>query len=144
MLNNQRIKERMVPWIHLHVMSIEEENDWGYESNVEILDVNLNLLRIDVYECYSRKLRHLASRFTKLYKYLLKEKKKKKAKIEFIRVVIFSEGIQIDIERDRESAYDIVEVETDGVGSAAEAEDEDLVDGVSDDCVHLSLFRQRR
>lgn len=45
---------------------------------------------------------------------------------------------------DRESAYDVVEVETDGVGSAAEAEDEDLVDGVSDDCVHLSLFRQRR
>jgi hypothetical protein len=54
------------------------------------------------------------------------------------------EWIQIDIERDRESAYDVVEVETDGVGSAAEAEDEDLVDGVSDDCVHLPLFRQRR
>jgi hypothetical protein len=41
-------------------------------------------------------------------------------------------------------AYDVVKLEADGIRSAAKAEYEDLVDGVSDDCVHLLFLRQRR
>lgn len=41
------------------------------------------------------------------------------------------------------AAYDVVEVEAGGVGSAAESDHEDLVKGVSDDGVDLPFCRQR-
>ena len=45
-------------------------------------------------------------------------------------------------EREREREYDVVELKANGVGSTAESEDKNFVDGVSDDGINLSLFRQ--
>ena len=47
------------------------------------------------------------------------------------------------IKEGRESAYDVVELEANGVGGATEAEDEHLVDGVPYRRVYFLLLLQR-
>lgn len=37
-------KRGILPRIHLHVMSVEEEDCGRYQRNVKILDINLNIL----------------------------------------------------------------------------------------------------
>lgn len=45
--------------------------------------------------------------------------------------------------KERERKYDVVELEANGVRRTAEAEDENFVESVSDDGVHLPLLSQR-
>ena len=80
-----------VPKIHFHVMSIEKENCWRYESNVKILDINLNFIGINIYKCYTSKFGYLPSRFRKLHR---------EKQIEFIHFIIFR--INKNSERERE------------------------------------------
>lgn len=49
-----------------------------------------------------------------------------------------------DLKEKLEEAYDVVELKTGGIGAAAEAEDEDLVEGIPDDPVHFPLPSQGR
>ena len=98
------IMDKNIPRIHLHVMCIEEENSGRNQSDVEILDVNLNIIGIYVDKSHRGEFGNLTRRLGK----------------------------------------DVVELETDGVGGASEAEDEDLVDGVSDDRVDFFLPTQSR
>ena len=120
-------------------MSIEKENCWRYESNVKILDINLNFIGIDIYKCYTCKFGHLPSRFRKLHR---------EKQIEFIHFIIYRINKNSDRERERERerevAYNVVKLKANRIRSMAEAEDKDLVDGVSDDCVHRLFLCQHR
>lgn len=48
-----------LPGVHLHMMSIEEEDGGGYQGDIEVLDVDLNLLGVDVHQRDRRELRDL-------------------------------------------------------------------------------------
>ena len=74
-------------------MSIEKENCWRYESNVKILDINLNFIGIDIYKCYTCKFGHLPSRFRKLHR---------EKQIEFIHFIIYRINKNSQRERERE------------------------------------------
>ena len=74
-------------------MSIEKENCWRYESNVKILDINLNFIGINIYKCYTCKFGYLPSRFRKLHW---------EEQIEFIHFIIFRINKNSKRERERE------------------------------------------
>ena len=117
MINKQQQKQcSYIPRIHLHVMSIEEENWWRYESNVKILDINLNFIEINIYKCYTCKFGHLTSWFRKLCR---------QKQIEFTCFKI-SRTIKTQKERERGGrvTYNVIKLEADGIWSAAKAEHE--------------------
>lgn len=49
-------------------MSVEEEDGWREQSDVEVVDVNLNLVRINVHQSYCTELRDISRRFLELQK----------------------------------------------------------------------------
>ena len=116
MINKQQQKQcSYIPRIHLHVMSIEEENCWRYESNVKILDINLNFIEINIYKCYTCKFGHLTRWFRKLCR---------QKQIEFTSFKI-SRTIKTQKERERrESGIQRHQVGGRGIWSAAKAEHE--------------------
>ncbi|KAG6554579.1 hypothetical protein Mapa_003597 [Marchantia paleacea] len=49
--------------VHFHVFSVEEEESCGYQGDVKILNVHLNLFRINIDQCDLCKLGHFSHGF---------------------------------------------------------------------------------
>lgn len=59
-------QESNLPRIKFHVMSVEEEDSGREQSDVEVVDVNLNLIRINVHQSYRSEFRYISRRFLEL------------------------------------------------------------------------------
>lgn len=79
-------ESRKLPRIHLHVVSVEEENSGRYKRNVKIVNINLNFLGINIYDCYRRKLRNLPRGLTKLHSQE-ETKRKRKSLAQYLNTI---------------------------------------------------------
>lgn len=55
-----------LPRIKFHVMCVEEEDSGREQGDVEVVDVNLNLVRINVHQSYRSEFRDISRRFLEL------------------------------------------------------------------------------